>query len=243
MTKLSSYGKVCPMDTDPNISRRRALAIIGGATGGLLLAACGGKSSTEKGPTTTTRLVGQTPPATSPEAEAPMTELNLEKYAETFRGYAQEVEKRYGIDQNVVLAQSFVESTGGTSELAVQANAFFGIKAKEDWSGKVYPQWTPEEITAEQFDNGFYEEQKLIEHLDNGNVLVSTPQPFRQYDTVLDSFLDYGDRITNSGYYDEGVAVRDNPIAYIDAIAPIYGTDSDYAAKVTARYQDIIALR
>lgn len=50
---------------------------------------------------------------------------------------------------SITIAQAILESDGGTSELAKQANNLFGIKASAPWTGAVYDKRTREEIKGE----------------------------------------------------------------------------------------------
>lgn len=213
------------------ITRRRALRIFGGviASGvclGTWIASEESKdnSTSPAGMSTTTTTTERSYRPSAPDPERPSGEqLSIEQYVVTYKPYAERVQSQFGIDANVVLAQSYVETGGASSELAMQAHAFFGIKAKDDWSGPTYTVASPEEPTG-------------------GGPQQDMPSAFRQYDTVLDSFLDYGDRITNSGYYDDAVAVISEPEEYIAAIAGIYATDSAYTDKLLTAYREIVAL-
>ena len=52
--------------------------------------------------------------------------------------------KESGILASLTIAQAILESGWGTSALAVNANALFGIKADSNWSGRVYSSATKE---------------------------------------------------------------------------------------------------
>ena len=83
----------------------------------------------------------------------------------------------------------------------------------------------------------------------NGSVLVATTEyingkyisidaEFRAYHNYSESVIDYGKLITTAKYpngtliYAKGLAVKSNPIAYINAIAPIYATDPNYITEI-----------
>lgn len=227
------------------LSRRQAIGLIGGTAAtvalGLWIAAEESNRQTQSD-TSATTTTEQTP-TTSARAESPSGEqLTVADFVTVYTDYAHEVEAQFGIDHRVVLAQSYIETGGASSELATEANAFFGIKAKDDWNGARYLRYSPEELSADDFARAQENGARLIERLPNGSILASVSSEFRQYDTVLDSFLDYGDRITTSGYYDDAVAVRDDPLAYIEAMGSVYATDSGYAEKVIEKYHEILAL-
>jgi flagellum-specific peptidoglycan hydrolase FlgJ/LysM repeat protein len=59
-------------------------------------------------------------------------------YVERFKTIAMGEMERTGIPASIKLSQAILESGGGTSELAVQANNHFGIKCGGDWQGKTY---------------------------------------------------------------------------------------------------------
>ena len=58
-----------------------------------------------------------------------------EKYIEKFAPLAVEEMQRSGIPASVTLAQAFLESRYGESELASEFNNHFGIKCHNDWKG------------------------------------------------------------------------------------------------------------
>jgi len=59
-----------------------------------------------------------------------------EQYIQKFAQYAVEEMEKYKIPASITLAQGLLETGGGQSRLAQQGNNHFGIKCKEDWSGK-----------------------------------------------------------------------------------------------------------
>lgn len=183
---------------------------------------------------------------TTPRAENPDARLSLEEFVGVYRPYAKKVHEAYGINADVVLAQAYLETGGASSELAAEAHAFFGIKAKDDWSGPIHPSSTEETLSQEQIDEIVEQDPNkkiaVLETLPSGKKRVELTEEFRSYDTVLESFMDYGDRITNSGYYDEALEYLDEPLAYIAAISPIYATDEAYQTKLTENYKAIVSL-
>ncbi len=86
---------------------------------------------------------------------------------------ALEHEKLYGIPAPITLAQGILESTAGQSELALNANNHFGIKAMGNWDGGVYYAWDDEAVKSR----------------------------FRVYATAEDSFKDHAMLIKNSSRY------------------------------------------
>ena len=67
---------------------------------------------------------------------------NSQKVAffEQYAPLAMEQQQKYGIPASVTLAQMYLESAGGTSNLAVTGNNYFGIKCSSQWlaDGKPY---------------------------------------------------------------------------------------------------------
>ena len=59
-----------------------------------------------------------------------------EQYIQKFATYAVEEMEKYKIPASITLAQGLLETGGGQSRLAQQGNNHFGIKCKEDWTGK-----------------------------------------------------------------------------------------------------------
>ena len=59
-----------------------------------------------------------------------------EQYIQKFAPYAVEEMEKYKIPASITLAQGLLETGGGQSRLAQQGNNHFGIKCKEDWTGK-----------------------------------------------------------------------------------------------------------
>ncbi|WP_417431403.1 glucosaminidase domain-containing protein [Halpernia sp.] len=59
-----------------------------------------------------------------------------DQYIQKFAPYAVEEMEKYKIPASITLAQGLLETAGGQSILAQQGNNHFGIKCKEDWTGK-----------------------------------------------------------------------------------------------------------
>lgn len=59
-----------------------------------------------------------------------------DQYIQKFAAYAVEEMEKYQIPASITLAQGLLETGGGQSRLAQQGNNHFGIKCKEDWTGK-----------------------------------------------------------------------------------------------------------
>jgi hypothetical protein len=59
-----------------------------------------------------------------------------DQYVQKFAAYAVEEMEKYKIPASITLAQGLLETGGGQSRLAQEGNNHFGIKCKEDWTGK-----------------------------------------------------------------------------------------------------------
>lgn len=64
------------------------------------------------------------------------TWANDDQYIQRFAQYAVEEMEKYKIPASITLAQGLLETGGGQSRLAQQGNNHFGIKCKENWTGK-----------------------------------------------------------------------------------------------------------
>ena len=71
-----------------------------------------------------------------------MGKLNQEKVAffERYAPLAMAQQQKYGVPASVTLAQMYIESAGGKSNLAQTGNNYFGIKCSQQWlaEGKPY---------------------------------------------------------------------------------------------------------
>lgn len=83
----------------------------------------------------------------------------------------------YGILPSIILAQAILESGWGKSELAVEHNNIFGIKADSRWDGDIATI-----ITKENYDD-------IIE------------ANFRKYDNVIQSIEDHGEFLSKNERY------------------------------------------
>lgn len=115
---------------------------------------------------------------------------------------------------SVVIAQAIKESAWGTSELAVQANALFGIK-ENGWSGKIYIK----QATEQRPDGSYYT-------LDNTR--------WRAYVNWEHSILDHNDYIATRST-DGGKTLRYAPIIGCDNYALVcrYLQECGYATSIT----------
>ena len=111
-----------------------------------------------------------------------------------------------GVLPSVQLAQWCLESAWGSRPTG-KFN-YFGVKAASDQPATLC--WTHEVV--------------------NGKT-VSVQASFRDYDSLQSAFLAHA-RLLCSPRYAAGAPVKDNLPAFVHAIAPVYATDPDYAAKI-----------
>lgn len=93
-----------------------------------------------------------------------------------------------GILPSLCIAQACVESAYGTSELAVNANNLFGIKAGSGWTGKTYTKQTQEW---------------------DGTQYITVSASFRAYDTMVACVEDYLTKLTTMDRYANLVGCTD----------------------------------
>lgn len=119
-----------------------------------------------------------------------------------------------GLYPSVMVAQAILESNWGTSDLAVKANNYFGIKATKDWTGAIYNK-----------DSG--------EHLNGTTSLVNSD--FRSYASMQAGLSDYAAKLTvsaTSPYY-TGVLRSNAPDGQTAATGLTkWATDPNYVTKV-----------
>ncbi|MGZ5273204.1 MAG: glucosaminidase domain-containing protein, partial [Kaistella sp.] len=97
---------------------------------------------------------------------------NDEQYIQKFAAYAVEEMEKYKIPASITLAQGLLETGGGQSRLAQVGKNHFGIKCKEDWTGKT------------------------MNHTDD-----APNECFRVYDDPRESYEDHSKFLANRKYY------------------------------------------
>ena len=125
---------------------------------------------------------------------------------------AREDMSQSGILASLTIAQAILESGWGTSALANNANALFGIKADSRWDGKVYST-----TTKECYDGASFTEQEAL---------------FRAYDSWEDSIADRSAFLVGSSRYAAVIGEKDYKIACTAIHAEGYATDPTYAEKL-----------
>lgn len=100
-------------------------------------------------------------------------------YIDQYKSIAIAEMYRTGIPASIILAQGLLESQAGTSDLATYANNHFGIKCKTYWQGNTYY----------HKDDDYNKKGKLIKSC------------FRNYDNVLESFIDHSNFLLQTDHY------------------------------------------
>ena len=95
-----------------------------------------------------------------------------EQYIQKFAPYAVQEMEKYKIPASITLAQGLLETGGGQSRLAQEGNNHFGIKCKEDWTGRT------------------------MKHTDD-----APNECFRVYDDPKDSYEDHSKFLAFRKYY------------------------------------------
>lgn len=128
---------------------------------------------------------------------------------------AQQTAREYSLLPSVLLSQAILESSWGTSRLAVQGNNLFGIKADSSWQGDTI------EIVTTEVRKGQTGQEK---HL------------FRKYPSWKASLADYGRFFTSNAWRAKNYQQYRNAKDYKQALEALqtsnYATDPKYGEKL-----------
>lgn len=154
--------------------------------------------------------------------------MDPKDFVNTYLPYAKETEQKTGISAIAILAQAAVESGWGT---AAPGNMFFGVK--------VAPGATPANeqlLTTTEYsrraDLKFPVVLSVTPVVMNGVKMFKykVKDYFRKYATPEESFTDHASFFLNNSRYTAALAVKQDPVAFINAIAKAgYATDPNYA--------------
>jgi hypothetical protein len=121
-----------------------------------------------------------------------------------------------GVPASVTVAQAILESDWGRSELAQDANNYFGVKAMGTL-GDAGVVWMP---TSEY---------------DSSGALYQTMSAFRAYNSLADSMADHDRLLQTLSRYASAMQVRTDPRQFAEQIMEDgYSTDPAYADKLIA---------
>lgn len=129
--------------------------------------------------------------------------MHVQDFIKGAKPLAVEVQKKFGIPWGVAVAQSALETGWGQH---VRGNNYFGIKGQG------------QEFLTHEYVNG-----KRINIVDS----------FRAYESMEDSFMDYGLFLTRNKRYAACFLYKDEPERFAEELQRAgYATDPKYAAKL-----------
>lgn len=134
---------------------------------------------------------------------------------------AQAFAKQLGLDPKMLIAQA-IHETGWGKQMVKDAKGesslnVFNIKGGRSWDKKEAMTLTTEYIDGKP---------------------IKMHEPFRQYDSIEESFQDYVDLIKNNNRYETALTNSDDPKAYMQHLQQAgYATDPNYASKVISIYE------
>lgn len=108
------------------------------------------------------------------------------------------------INPEVVAAMAALETGYGSSLLAREYRNLLGIKAGSSWTGPTVNLATQEVITGDR---------------------INTRANWRVYSTWRECFIDYGAIIDRLWWFQDARDAKDDPLAFLIALLPIYGPD------------------
>jgi len=128
---------------------------------------------------------------------------------------AQAAQRRWGVPSSVTIAQAILESSNqagwGQSQLAREANNYFGIKAVNLADRNTYIQ-----LQTHEYING---------------ELETVPADFARYSEPEESFDAHAMLLASAPRYKPAMAVRANPLAFGQALGRCdYSTNPNYGA-------------
>lgn len=165
-------------------------------------------------------------------------------------GKALDIQKRLGIDPNLLIAQSALESNWGRSELTTKDNNYFGMTAGS-WLAKGLPvsDWPTTEYVNKPADQIIYFDVPgdiiAKEAVSPTQTKLRVHRYFRHYDTMEASLDDWANLISSySGYKSAYAAAQKGDLtAFAKSMQEAgYATDPQYAQKVLDVGSQVIAL-
>lgn len=130
--------------------------------------------------------------------------------------HAESVAKQLGVNPEVLVAQSALETGWGKHTMRHQDGSvsfsLFGIKADHRWSGDTV------EVPTMEFRNGRMQQEKAH---------------FRAYDSVGEAIQDYADFIQGNARYQDALSNSQDEVHYTKGLQEAgYATDPAYANKI-----------
>jgi flagellar protein FlgJ len=157
---------------------------------------------------------GSTPVATSSIPSAYKTD-DQQSFVDKLKGPAEQASRSTGVPAHLILGQAALESGWGKREIRMadgsDSHNLFGIKAGNDWNGKVA------EVTTTEYHNGVASKQV---------------ERFRAYASYAESFQDYARLLSDNPRY-SGVVGQADAKGFAQALQQSgYATDPHYADKL-----------
>lgn len=165
-------------------------------------------------------------------------------------GKALDIQKRLGIDPNLLITQSALESNWGRSGLTKQDNNYFGMTAGS-WLKKGLPvsDWPTTEWVSKPVDQVTFFETPgdLIskEAVSANQTKVKVHRYFRHYGSMEESLDDWANLISGLSLYANAYAAA--KVGDVDTFAASlqsagYATDPKYAMTLKDFYDDVSGL-
>ena len=139
-----------------------------------------------------------------------------ENFIQDLWPYAQAAADKLGVDADVLIAQSALETGWGQQvrrfDDGQNSYSLFGIKANQNWQGQ------RNLVSTLEFKDGAMQREQAH---------------FRAYDSVAEAFDDYAEFIQSSPRYQKALEQGARPESYVRELQRAgYATDPDYAAKI-----------
>ena len=167
-------------------------------------------------PETRARAIDHPYPQQEIQAEVKTPWTKAEDFINDLWPHAQRAAFQLGIDPDVLIAQSALETGWGKYTRSFEngqiSYSLFGIKADSRWSGKTIA------VKTLEFRDGAMQKEQAR---------------FRAYDSIGEAFDDYVDFIQQHPRYQQALQKGYNPDAYARELQQAgYATDPDYAGKI-----------
>jgi flagellum-specific peptidoglycan hydrolase FlgJ len=143
-----------------------------------------------------------------------LTQDERDKFIAGIAPAAKAAAAKWGVPASVTIAQAIIESGWGQSQLTIQANNFFGIKAASRF-GECYVQFRTKEFVDGAPD-----------------YIVANFEKFATPDAAFDA---HGELIATSTRYRPAMAEKDDPFEFAVELEKCgYSTDPEYAKKLAS---------
>jgi len=157
--------------------------------------------------------------------------MDAKTFVTTYKPFADAAEKATGISSLVTLAQAALESSWGAN---APHNNFFGIKSfgnpaqqlETTFEFRKEPNLTPKQVGLESIDH--WEKSTT----NAGYYIYVGKSWFRTYTTPEEAFDDHAHAFYQNHVYEGALAVKSDPVAFVNAMARYYAQSPTYATTV-----------